>query len=92
MGSGSAFYVLEDINRTNKRRNKRKAFDKNLRYYKDDGVKNEFPKITEIQLSAIREKMKKQHRKERDLLILSFILAIPVSIGFLYGIVNFWLV
>lgn len=88
MGSGSAFYVLEDINRTNKRRNKRKSFDKNLRYYKNDGIKNKFPKITEIQLSAIREKMKKQNRKERDKLILSFILAIPVSIGFIYGIAS----
>ena len=79
LGSGFGLYSVEAFKRDKNRRNKRKSFDKNLHYYKNDGIKNEFPKITEIQLSAIREKMKKQNRKERDQLILSFILAIPVS-------------
>ncbi|WP_298420113.1 hypothetical protein [uncultured Kordia sp.] len=91
MGSGAGFYVHGDLERTKKRRNKRTPFDKNQHYYKDEGIKKTFPKVSEIQLNAIREKIKKQERKERDKLIISFILAIPASIGLLYGIVNFWI-
>lgn len=91
MGSGAGFYVHGDLERTKKRRNKRTPFDKNLHYYKDEGIQKTFPKVSEIKLNAIREKIKKQERKERDKLIIAFILAVPVSIGLVYGIVNFWI-
>lgn len=87
MGSGAGFYVHGDLERTKKRRNKRTPFDKNLQYYKDEGVKNEFPKATEAQLEAIREKLKKQQRLDRFKTIIAFIIAIPLSLGFLIGIV-----
>lgn len=80
MGSGAAFEVFGDLERTKKRRSKRTAFDKNLHYYKDDGVKIEFPKVPEAQLNIIRRKLKKQQRSERNRTILAFILAIPVFI------------
>ncbi|WP_046759049.1 hypothetical protein [Kordia jejudonensis] len=80
MGSGAGFYVHGDLERTKQRRSKRTAFDKNLRYYKNEGVKNIFPKVSEIKLKTIREKIKKQQRKERNQLILAFVLAVPVSI------------
>ena len=47
--------------------------------------KNIFPKITEIQLLAIREKMKKQNRQERDIFIVSFVIAIPITIILIVG-------
>ncbi|WP_420574018.1 hypothetical protein [Kordia sp.] len=90
MGSGAAFYVLEDLERTRRRRNRRKPFSKSLRYFKDQGIKNKFPKITQIQINAIREKIKKQDRKDRDRLILAFIIAIPVFIGITTGIARIW--
>ena len=90
MGSGAAFFVHGDLERTKKRRNKRTAFDKNLRYYKDEGIKNEFPKATEAQLKAIRQKLKQQQRKDRLKTIVAFIIAVPASIGLMYAIVTFW--
>ncbi|MGH1384167.1 hypothetical protein [Kordia sp.] len=90
MGQGIGFYVLDDIRRTKKRRDKRTPFDKNLRYYKDEGKKKIFPKLTEIQLSAIRERMKKQNRKERDKSIIAFIIAIPITIGLIVGFFKYW--
>ncbi len=91
LGTTGGLHAIEALKRQKSRRNKRKAFDKNLHYYKDEGIKRTFPKVSEIQLNAIREKIKKQERKERDKFIISFILAIPVSIGLVYGIVNFWI-
>ncbi|WP_298519400.1 hypothetical protein [uncultured Kordia sp.] len=88
MGSGAAFYVHGDLYRTRVRRNKRNPFNKNRRYYKDYRKKSNSPKITEIQLSAIREKIKKQQRKERDKLIIAFIIAIPLTIGIISGILR----
>lgn len=89
MGSGAAFYVHGDLDRTKRRRDRRKPFDKNLHYYKDEGERKIFPKLTEIQLSAIRERMKKQNRKERDKSIIAFIIAIPVTIGIIVGVTKY---
>lgn len=90
MGSGAAFYVYGDLDRTKRRRERRTPFDKNLRYYKNEGKKKIFPKLTEIQLSAIRERMKKQNRKERDKSIIAFIIAIPITIGLIVGFFKYW--
>lgn len=79
LGSGFGLYAVEAYKREKNRRSKRKPFDKKLKFYKDEGIRKIFPKISEIKLNAIREKIKKQQRKERDKLILSFVLAIPVS-------------
>jgi len=85
MGSGAAFYVHGDLHRARVRRNKRNPFTKNRSYYKNFKKKNISPKITEIQLLAIREKMKKQNRRERDKLIVSFVVAIPITIILIVG-------
>lgn len=63
MSQGIAFYVLDDIRRTEKRRNKRNVFNPNRRYYKNSENTRIFPKVSEIQLSAIRENMKIQNRQ-----------------------------
>ena len=76
--TGSAVY--EDLDRTKRRRTKRMSFDKNLHYYKDEGIKNIFPKVTKAQLKAIREKLSKQQHSDRIKSIIAFALAIPVSI------------
>ncbi|WP_430409021.1 hypothetical protein [Kordia sp.] len=86
MGSGAGFFVHGDLERTKKRRAKR-TFDKNIQYYKDEGIKEEFPKATEAQLEAIREKIKKQQRLDKFKLIVAFVLAIPLSLGVLIGII-----
>lgn len=91
IGVGVGLATMNATYKANSRRRKRTPFDKNLKYYKDEGVKKTFPKVSEIKLNAIREKIKKQERKERDKLIIAFVLAIPVSIGLIYGVVNFWL-
>jgi hypothetical protein len=84
----TGFAVYEDLDRSKRRRNKRTPFDKNQRYYKDEGITKIFPKATEAQLEAIRKKLKKQQRKERNKMIIAFVLAIPVSIGLVVGIVS----
>ena len=89
MGSGAAFHVHGDLHRTRVRRNKRNPFTKKRHYYKDHERKDIFPKITEIQLSAIRERIKKQNRKERDTLIISFIIAIPITIMLISGFLKY---
>ncbi|MCH2196865.1 hypothetical protein [Kordia sp.] len=89
MGSGAAFHVHGDLYRTRERRNKRNPFAKERLYYKDYKRKDISPKITEIQLSAIREKIKKQNRKERDKLIISFIIAIPITIMLISGFLKY---
>lgn len=63
MSQGIAFYVLDDIRRTKKRRNKRNVFNPSRRYYKNSENTRMFPKVSEIQLSAIRENMKIQNRQ-----------------------------
>lgn len=63
MSQGIAFYVLDDIRRTEKRRKKRKIFNPSRQYYKNSENTRMFPKVSEIQLSAIRENMKIQNRQ-----------------------------
>jgi hypothetical protein len=63
MSQGVAFYVLDDIRRTEKRRNKRNVFNPSRQYYKNSENTRMFPKVSEIQLSAIRENMKIQNRQ-----------------------------
>jgi len=90
LGSGFGLYALEANKREKNRRSKRTIFDKSLRYYKDEGIRKIFPKATKVQLEAIREKLDKQNRTERKKLIIAFILAIPVSISLIVGILKFW--
>jgi hypothetical protein len=84
MGSGAAFYVHGDLERTKRRRNRRTPFDKSQRYYKNNGNAFVFPKATEAQLEAIRKKAKKQRRLDTLKLVVSFVLAIPVIYAGLY--------
>lgn len=90
MGSGAAFEVFADLDRTKRRRNKRTPFDKSLHYYKDEGIKNVFPKATEIQLEAIRKKLQKQQRSDTIKTIISFTIAIPIFMCILFVIVYFF--
>lgn len=85
----TGFAVYEDLDRTKRRHNKRTPFDKNQSYYKDEGIKKTFPKATEVQLEAIREKLKKQQRSDRIKSIVAFTVAIPISLGILVGIIYF---
>jgi hypothetical protein len=89
-GSGAAFYVFGDLKRTKQRREKRKAFDRDKRLYKDDGIQNNFPKITPQLRLQIRTQMLEQHRKSRNrLLIILGITAVVlafVSYYLLFGI------
>ncbi|MBC8754499.1 hypothetical protein H2O64_07430 [Kordia sp. YSTF-M3] len=80
--TGSAVY--EDLKRTRRRRTKRTPFDKNLHYYKDEGIKKTFPKATETQLEVIRKKTKKQQRLDMLKLVISFVIAIPLLYAGLY--------
>jgi len=90
LGSGFGLYAVEASKREKNRRNKRKPFDKSLHYYKDEGIKKEFPKASEAQLEAIRKKIHKENQKERRKLIIAFIIGIPVSIVLVISIVMFW--
>ncbi|PTX62865.1 hypothetical protein C8N46_102265 [Kordia periserrulae] len=72
MSQGVGFYVLDDIRRTKKRRNKRDAFNPDRRYYKNDRNTRTFPKISEIQLRTIRENVKKQNRQSLQKTIVIF--------------------
>ncbi|QHI38906.1 hypothetical protein IMCC3317_43060 [Kordia antarctica] len=76
----TGFAVYEDLDRTKRRRSRRTPFDKNQHYYKDEGNTFTFPKATEAQLKAVREKLQKQQRSDRIKTIISFIVAIPISI------------
>jgi hypothetical protein len=80
--TGSAVY--EDLKRTRRRRTKRMPFDKNLHYYKDEGIKKTFPKASEAQLETIRKKAKKQRRLDTLKLVISFVIAIPLLYAGLY--------
>jgi len=84
MGSGAAFYVHGDLERRKRRQNKRTPFKKNKNYYKDDGNTFMFPKVTEAQLKAIREKAKKLRRLDTLKLVVSFSMAILLVVGSLY--------
>ena len=84
MGSGSAFYVYDDLDRTKRRRDRRTPFDKSLRYYKDDGKKLNFPKLTELQLSTIRKKIQKQNSQLRRKTILIFSIVGSITVTLMY--------
>ncbi len=81
LGSGLGLYSVEALKRDRKRRKKHTPFSNSLLLRNGKKVKNVFPKASKMQLLAIREKMKKQQHKERTILILSFIIAIPITIG-----------
>ncbi|WP_430409022.1 hypothetical protein [Kordia sp.] len=80
IGVGVGLATMNATLKANSRRKRRVAFDKNLHYYKDEGIKNTFPKATKAQLEAVRKKIKQQNRIEIRKSIAAFILGIPVSI------------
>ena len=82
IGFGS--YAVEAFKRDKKRRKTHTPFSKNVLTRKGKRIGKAFPKASELQLLTIREQMKKQNRKERDSLIISFALAIIVIVGFAY--------
>ena len=79
IGFGS--YAVEAFKRDKKRRKTHTPFSKNVLTRKGKRIGKAFPKASELQLLTIREQMKKQNRKERDSLIVSFILAAGVISG-----------
>jgi riboflavin transporter FmnP len=79
IGFGS--YAVEAFKRDKKRRKTHTPFSKNVLTRKGKRIGKVFPKASELQLLTIREQMKKQNRKERDSLIVSFILAAGVISG-----------
>lgn len=85
LGSGFGLYAVEAFKRDKKRRKQHTPFSNSLLMRSGKKIKNVFPKATKIQLLAIREKMKKQHRKDRDILILSFVLAVVSLSGLVIG-------
>ncbi|MFK7750342.1 MAG: hypothetical protein AB8B65_18265 [Kordia sp.] len=81
LGSGFGLYAIEAFKRDRKRRKQHTPFSSDSLRYQGKKITKVFPKATKIQLLEIRERMKKQNRKERDKLMLSFIIAIPITIG-----------
>lgn len=81
LGSGLGLYSVEALKRDRKRRKKHTPFSSSFRIYKGTKTQFVFPKASKIQLLAIREKMKKQNRKDRDRSILSFTLAFVLLVS-----------
>ncbi|MEM6717858.1 MAG: hypothetical protein AAF611_00950 [Bacteroidota bacterium] len=81
LGSGFGLYSVEAFKRNKKRRKQHTPFSKKMLISKGRKLKRKFPKATRIQLLAIRERMKKQNRKDRDTSIVSFTLAFVLVLG-----------
>lgn len=86
MGSGSAFEVFGDIARTKQRRSKRTPFDHAKRYYKNDGIKNVFPKVNSKVLTEIRERIQNEHQqsKRKTIVVLSIVGSILLLIMYYF--------
>ncbi|WP_298420107.1 hypothetical protein [uncultured Kordia sp.] len=82
MGSGSAFEVFGDIARTKYRRSKRTPFDHAKRYYKNDGIKNVFPKVSPQVLTQIRKRIQDEHQqsKRKTIAVLSIVGSVLLSL------------
>jgi hypothetical protein len=91
LGSGFGLYAVEAFKRDKKRRKTHTPFSNSLLTRQAKKINKAFPKATELQLLTIREQMKKQNRKERDKLIIAFVIAIPVTIGLISGFLKYFL-
>jgi len=89
LGSGFGLYAVEAFKRDKKRRKQYTPFSNNSLRYQGKKITKVFPKASQIQLLEIRERMKKQNHKERNRLILSFIIAIPITIGLITYITKY---
>ncbi len=86
MGSGTAFEVFGDIARTKQRRSKRTPFDHAKRYYKNDGIKNVFPKVNSQVLTQIRKRIQEENQQStrKTIAILSIVGSVLVSLMYYF--------